>query len=232
MPKSKRARTVHTSKVAKKKGLKIAVWTTVLENAQQYSHIYVLSVRNMRNSYLKEVRERFRDSGKIVFGGVKLAAKALEEVNIPLSPYLKGDVGLLFTEETPGDVLGFFDTFVRTDYARAGHVATRTVTVPKGVVYSRGGEIDVEDDTPVPHSIEATLRKWGMPTKLSKGRVMLDQEYTIVEEGKVMDSNQTALLKMFGIVMADFKVGVVAYWNRDIKSVVQIKGAEDVMDES
>jgi mRNA turnover protein 4 len=65
---------------------------------------------------------------------------------------------------------------------------------------------------PVPHSVEVTLRKWGMPTRLEKGRIMLDAEFEVCREGQVLDSHQTALLKMFGVDMAEFRVKPVAYW--------------------
>ena len=104
-------------------------------------------------------------------------------------------------------------TVKEVDFARAGIKADRTFVVPEGVVYSTGGEQPVEDDVPLPHSLEATVRKWGMPTRLEKGKVMLDQEFVLCEEGRVLKSNQTALLKLFGVAMAEFKVQVLAYWS-------------------
>jgi mRNA turnover protein 4 len=93
-------------------------------------------------------------------------------------------------------------------------------------VYSRGGELPVEDDVPVAHSVEVTMRKWGMPTKLEKGRVLLDGEYEVCREGQVLDSNQTALLKMFGVDMAEFRVRVIAYWEAAAGKATVVKGDE------
>lgn len=127
-----------------------------------------------------------------------------------LSAHLAGNVGLLCTNRAPADILSFFSAYSETDYARAGAPATRTVTVPAGTVYSRGGELPEDEDVPLPHSLEVTVRKWGMPTRLVKGRVTLDGEYTVCEEGQTLNSHQTALLKMFGVAMAEFRVRVVA----------------------
>ena len=130
-----------------------------------------------------------------------------------LGGFLRGSVGLLCTDRTAEEVVEFFGEYVEVDFARAGIEAKRRFVVPEGVVYSTAGEQPVEDDVPLPHPLEATVRKWGMPTRLEKGKVMLDQEYVLCEEGKLLNSNQTALLKLFGVAMAEFRVQILAYWS-------------------
>ena len=128
-----------------------------------------------------------------------------------LSTHLSGNVGLLFTSRPPTEIQSFFSTFVRNDYSRAGSTASYTFTVPPGTVYSRGGEVPIEDDVPLPHSLETTVRGLGMPTRLVHGKVTLDQEFTVCKEGDVLNSNQTRLLKLFGSAMAEFSVKLIAY---------------------
>jgi mRNA turnover protein 4 len=63
MPKSKRAKVVHLSKTDKKgKELSQKLFANVQEAADNFQHIFVFSVENMRNSYLKQVRAEFSDS--------------------------------------------------------------------------------------------------------------------------------------------------------------------------
>ena len=63
MPKSKRAKVVHTSKTQKKgKELTLRQYANISEYIEQYPFLYVFSVHNMRNSYLKEVRNQLSDS--------------------------------------------------------------------------------------------------------------------------------------------------------------------------
>lgn len=241
MPKSKRNRIIHTSIVQKKpsKERSEALFSAVQEAADSYAHMFVFGVENMRNTYLKNVRQNFSDS-RIFYGKTKVMAKALgsgkEDEHAPglakLGGFLQGSVGLLCTNRAPGEVLEFFEGFVEVDFARAGTVATRRVVVPAGVVYSRGGEVAVEDDVPLPHSLEVTVRKWGMPTRLEKGKVVLDQEYVVCEEGKVLNSHQTALLKVFGIAMAEFKVDVYAYWSAESQDVTEVRSRDgEVMEQ-
>jgi mRNA turnover protein 4 len=63
MPKSKRAKVVHLTKVDKKgKELTIKLFANVRECLDQYQHCFVFSVDNMRNTYLKDVRNELSDS--------------------------------------------------------------------------------------------------------------------------------------------------------------------------
>jgi len=143
-----------------------------------------------------------------------------------LSQYLNGNVGLFFTNRSPQEILDYFSNWSQTDFARAGIPATHSFTVPAGVVNSRGGELAAEDDVALPHSLEVTVRKWGMPTRLVKGKVVLDTDYTVCKEGDILNSHQTALLKLFGVAMADFKVDMKAYYTKATESVTEVGAME------
>lgn len=131
-----------------------------------------------------------------------------------LTPHLHGNIGLVFSTRAPQDMVAYFASFNPSDYARAGTIASRSFSIPAGIVYSRAGEIPEEEDVPIAHSIEPNLRKLGVPTKLVKGKVMLKAQdaFVVCREGEKLGSRQTSLLKMFGVTMAEFKVGVEAWW--------------------
>ncbi len=71
-------------------------------------------------------------------------------------------------------------------------------------------ELPEDEDVPLAHSIEPTLRALGVSTRLVKGRVVLDQPHEVCRTGDVLDSKQTRLLKMFGVQTADFRVQMLA----------------------
>ena len=176
---------------------------------------------------------------RLFFGNTKLIAVALpltpESEAYPhtslLTPHLHGSVGLLFSPRPPSAILSYFSTFVPLDFARAGSTASRTFALPPGVLYSRGGEISQDEDVPLAHSVEPNLRKLGLPTRLVKGKVELDGEFVVCKEGEVLGSGQTTLLKMFGIAMAEFRVGVEAYWERETGEVTVVgKGVKRKLD--
>ena len=81
------------------------------------------------------------------------------------------------------------------------------------------------------HSVEPDLRKLGLPTRLVKGKVELDGDFVVCKEGDVLGSGQTTLLKMFGVAVAEFRVGVEAYWERETGAVTVVEeGLERKLD--
>ena len=78
---------------------------------------------------------------------------------------------------------------------------------------------------PVPHSIESNIRLCGVPTKLVRGKVVLDDPHEICHEGQTLNSHQTALLKMFGITMAEFKIKITAFYDSTTHQVTPVEPA-------
>ncbi|EEP80112.1 conserved hypothetical protein [Uncinocarpus reesii 1704] len=240
MPVSKRAKVVHESKVTKKshKEQTRRLYANVQEAVSKYDHLFIFSVDNMRNTYLKDVRTEFSEDGRLFFGKTKVMAVALgttpETAFAPnldkLAPLLNGSIGLLFTTRAPESVLGYFSSFHPTDFARAGNVSPRAFTIPPGIVYAHAGEIPAEHDEPLSHTIEPTLRKLGVPTRLVRGKVTLEMQdgYQVCKAGETLDSRQTSLLKMFGVAVAEFKVEMRAHWNKETGKVEVLRKDENM----
>lgn len=153
-----------------------------------------------------------------------------------LSTYLKGEVGLLFTNRSTDEIESFFESFVNLDYARSGAVATQEFRIPQGelhTAYGHGGEED-----PLPLQIEPQLRKLGVPTRIVKGKVMLEETtddvmagdeeegYLVCKEGDTLDSRQTSILKIFGVRMAEFKMGLRAVYDKQSEKVKEMTEME------
>ncbi|RYP85772.1 hypothetical protein DL770_005003 [Monosporascus sp. CRB-9-2] len=250
MPKSKRNRVVHMTNVAKKtREHKERLFENVRNSISAYQYCFVFSVDNMRNTHLKEVRQELSDS-RIFFGKTKLMARALgrspedshAENTYRLTPYVRGTVGLLLTNRAPEAVLDYFSSqsssAARVDFARAGAVAPRDFVIPYGQVYSTGGEVPAEHDVPLGHTLEPELRRLGVPTRMVKGRVVLepppegeegegaDGGYVVCREGDVLDSRQTRLLKLFSVCMSEFRVRVRAYWSAATSEVTVVDAGD------
>lgn len=149
-----------------------------------------------------------------------------------LSHYLAGAVGLLFTNRSPESVIGYFESFRPLDYARAGTVSNRNFTIPNGLVYSRAGEVPASEDEPMSHTMEPELRRLGVPTRLVNGKVMLEmtEGYQVCREGQTLDSRQTTLLKMFGVAISEFHVGLKARWERSSGEVTILDKGQEGME--
>ncbi|WFD43948.1 mRNA turnover and ribosome assembly protein [Malassezia psittaci] len=187
----------------------------VRDAAQRYSFVYVFAVSNMRNAYLDEVRKLW-DGSKIFLGKLRVVAKALgeteeEELRPGLSklvPHLRGNVGLLFTDSPPAEVVDWCDDYRRLDFARMGGRATETIELQEGPVYCR-----TDPPETLPHTIEPQLRSLGMPTQLKKGVPTLLQNFQVCKEGEKLSAEKAQILKHLLIQMAHFRLVPFAYWS-------------------
>ncbi|KAJ1030350.1 hypothetical protein NDA16_001260 [Ustilago loliicola] len=216
MPRAKRAKVISLTRTDKKtKKDKANLIDKVRDAAQEYPYVWILGHHSMRNNYLKEVRDLWKGS-KIFFGKLKVLALALgmseeEEVRTGISGIsqrLSGDVGLLFTESPPAEVIDWFKDYQRVDFARGGSKATETIELPEGPVMARSNPPDT-----LPHPVEPQLRQLGMPTELKRGIPTLLQNYVVCKEGQTLTSNQAQILKHILVHMAAFRLIPLAYWS-------------------
>ena len=142
--------------------------------------------------------------------------------NTDESQQIKGQVGLFFTDSPPEEVIDWFDDFHPPDFARSGNIASQTVILPAGPVMQRHSD----PPEPFPHNEEPQLRKLGLHTKLVRGVPTLDVPHTVCEKGKTLTPEQTQLLKLIGVKMVEFKVGLRARWSAVNGEVVQIEGEQ------
>ncbi|KAJ2355893.1 mRNA turnover and ribosome assembly protein [Coemansia erecta] len=216
MPKAKRSQVVSLTKTKSKgKDGKRQVMDAVTEAVNAYDYVWVFSVDNMRNQYLKAVRNKMSTS-RFFLGSNRVMAKALgngpeDELNDNLhrvSESLVGDVGLLFTNQQVAEVEKAFDEFQASSYPRSGTKAEYRVVVEAGEVV-RGYTKET-----FPNNMEPTLRQLGMPTLLKQGKIILDNDFVICEKGDTLTPNQAHLLKHFWEKMSTFKIKLVAHWQK------------------
>jgi len=231
MPKSKRSKLVSLTKVAKKtREQKNALLKEVQDNADKWQYCWLFEVGNMRNAHLKTVRRLWKDSARIFFGRGAVMAKALgttpeEEYRLGLhrlAKQIKGQVGILFTDTPPDEVIAWFADFQQPDFARSGNPASRTVVLPAGPVMQEHSQ----PPEPFPHNEEPQLRKLGLRTSLIRGVPTLDTPHTVCEKGKTLTPEQAQLLKLVGIKMVMFRVGLRARWDAASGEVSQVEGLE------
>ncbi|KAJ3987917.1 ribosomal protein L10-domain-containing protein [Lentinula detonsa] len=238
MPKSKRSKLVSLTKVDKKtREHKSAVMENVKENAEKWKYCWLFEVGAMRNAHLKTVRNLWKDSARIFFSRSALLAKALgttpEEEHCTgihkLAKQIEGQVGLLFTDTEPQEVIEWFADFSQPDFARAGNVASRTVILPVGPIMMHHSDPPI----PFPHNEDPQLRKLGLTTTMERGVPTLRTPHKLCQKGKVLTSEQAQLLKLIGEKMVTFRVSLIARWDAATGEVTQVEGpkltAEEVV---
>ncbi|KAK2465264.1 hypothetical protein APHAL10511_002618 [Amanita phalloides] len=229
MPKSKRAKLVSLTKVSKKtREHKHALIEEVKINLDKWQYCWLFEVGNMRNTHLKTVRKLWKDSARIFFGRGAVMAKALgtspeEEYKQgihKLAQNISGQVGLLFTDSNPQEVIDWFKDFKQSDFARSGNIATRTIVLPPGPIMRRHSD----PPEPFPHNEEPQLRKLGLSTYMQKGVPTLHGPHQICRKGKPLTSEQAQLLKLIGEKMVEFKVGLVMRYDSATSEVEKVEG--------
>ncbi|KAJ1925706.1 mRNA turnover 4 [Tieghemiomyces parasiticus] len=199
MPRSKRAKVISlTQTTAKPKEAKGELIEKMRSLLSDHKYLFVLSCDNLRNNFLKDLRASYT-TGTFLWCHNHLARVALGKSpedeamtdSHKVSSTLSGEMVLLFTDDEPAEVLDFFNRYSRQDYARAGCVATHTVSLPEGPVV-RGSDSEM-----FPSTMETQLRGLGMPTALKTGVVTLLQDFDICRKGETLNSQQTQLLVGF-----------------------------------
>ncbi|KAH3663847.1 hypothetical protein OGAPHI_005250 [Ogataea philodendri] len=231
MPRSKRSKLVTLAQTDKKgRENKNRIFDEVRAALDAHKYTWVLGLEDVRTPVLQDIRRDWVGS-KLILGKRKVLEKALGESpeqeykdNLhKIVQYTDGLIGLLFTDEEPETVKAYFNAYVKSDYPRAKSKSPITFVIPEGIVYSRGGQVPEEEDVPMSHSMEPTLRnKFKLPTKIVSGKITLPEPYKVVNEGDVLDVRQALILKTFGVACADFKVEMRAYHDGESNEVVPL----------
>lgn len=217
MAKAKRAKIVHLTRVVKKgKEHKNQIFSQVQDAVYKFDTIWLFSVENTRNNFLKDIRTCF-PSSRFFIGKNKLIAKAmgsneLEQIKdglCQLSEKLVGNVGLVFTNNSDQEIQTFFNDYEQCDYARAGCIASETIILHQ--VDEKTPVKRISDGEPLSATVESQLREAGMPIALRGGHIiLLNKEYTVCTFGECLTAEQSRILKTLDVKMAKFKIKLMA----------------------
>lgn len=213
MAKSKRAKVVHLTKIrAKTREDKDKLVERIRSSLGSYRAVYTFQLHNIRTNILQQIREERSGDSRLFLGNNRLMAIALgrdeeteQEKNLhKLTPFLTGLCGLLFTNMDKKDVKAYFSKVGDLVYARTGQPATQSLVLPAGPLPQ------------FPHSMFDHLTKLGLPIRLDKGVITLDQEVTVCEEGDILSSEAAQLLRLFDIKSAEFRIELTAHWSNGV----------------
>ncbi|KAL5960817.1 hypothetical protein TSMEX_011486 [Taenia solium] len=226
MPISKRDKKVSLTKTRKKVGGKSELVSKIRSLVSDYKYIYVVTFENPRNTRLAELRQELLDS-VFLFGKNKVIAIAFgRDSATQLKPglhklikYIKGQCALLFSNLELDELRQVFNQFRSQDYARAGSIAAQTVTLAAG---------------PMPkfsHTLEPSLRQLGLPVKLVRGIINLEDDYLVCNMGQALTPEQCRILKYFETQTSEFRVNIVARWKAEDGGVenLSINDAKNVV---
>ncbi|XBW37154.1 hypothetical protein QEN19_002732 [Hanseniaspora menglaensis] len=242
MPKSRRNRVITLSNVTKKdKDAKTRNFDNLSDNLLKFKRVVLLNLSNINSNNLKELRKQWdnetlveEDRSKFVVSKKNMIIKSLENhkeefANLEkLTSLLQkqheknSTYGILYTNYDYKTVVEFFDSYLKKDFAKSNSKSPLTFKIPQGIVYSRGGYIPAEEDIPMAHSLEPTLRnKYKIPTSLKDGKIVLDAEYHVCEENQTLNVIQCLILRQFGIAESEYKVEVMGCYNKETQEIAK-----------
>lgn len=228
MPRSKRSKLITLAQTDKKgKENKTRIFDEVREALDEFRYVWVLQLDDVRTPVLQDIRSDWVAS-KLMLGKRRVLEKALGDTpeeeykdNLhKLSKLCSGVSGLLFTNETPQTVLAYFTAYTKADYCRAKSKSPIDFTIPEGIVYSRGGQLPIEEDIPMSHSLEETMRnKYKIPTKIKSGKIILSEPFHVCSKGDTLNVTQALILKQFGVAASEFRVKTIAYFDGESSEI-------------
>jgi len=214
MPKSRRLKKIALTKTKKRPAsdFKTALVEKIHKSLGKYNNAFVFTHEHMTTLPFRQIQTSWKDA-KFFLGKNKLMKLALGRTEDDsfklnshmLSEHLSGHCGLLLTNKTKEEVVGFFEGFQTPQYADAGTIADRTLIMRKGF----------EDTKPFTHSMESYLRKLGLNTSLVNTQIQLNEDFIVAEEGKPLTVEQCKILRLLQIPLTEFRIRIKAWWNKN-----------------
>jgi large subunit ribosomal protein LP0 len=157
-----------------------------------YKKLLLISVDNVGSTQMHQIRAAIRSNSTLLMGKNTMIKKAIREIldDVPeaevLLPYIKGNVGLVFTNS---DLKALRDTIVGNKVAapaKVGAYIQCNVTIPAG-------------NTGISPDKTAFFQNLGIPTKVVKGAIEVVNDVLILKEGGRVGASEAELLSMLGI---------------------------------
>ncbi|KAG8936066.1 ribosomal protein P0 (A0) (L10E) [Tulasnella sp. 419] len=159
---------------------------------ETYPSIFLVNVDNVGSNQMHQIRVALRGRGVVLMGKNTMVRRALRSVlsEFPqferLLPYVKGNIGFVFTS---GDLKDVRETIVANKVAapaRAGAFAPKDVTVPAGNTGMEPGKTSF-------------FQALGIPTKIARGTIEIVSDVKVVTAGTRVGPSEATLLNMLNI---------------------------------
>ncbi|EFC47373.1 60S acidic ribosomal protein [Naegleria gruberi] len=211
MPKAKRDKLITLTKTKKRstKEQKNKLVEEIRNAIEEFNNIYILDLSNCRTNHVKEIRRDFNESKFFMTKNkvmrVALGTSPENEVENDLhnaSKFLTATRALFITDRPKAEVAKYFANFKRSDYAKVGFVATKTITL-------EAGPVDW-----MPFSLEERLLNLGLPIEVKNKVINILRPFNLCTFGEPITAQQAKLLKHFGHELTEFNASIVCHYDK------------------
>lgn len=168
------------------------------DNLESYKTVGVVEMSAIGAKTVQKLRADLRGRAVMMVAKNTLMMKAIEETSLDgaekLAEYVKGPVAFLFTNQSPYAIANYLETNKVKAPAKAGQIASKTVTVPK-----------MNTGFP-PGTIISELNSVGLQTRIEGGTVAIPNDTVVVEAGERVSTTLASILSRLEI--EPFEVGL------------------------
>ncbi|KAG8837622.1 ribosomal protein P0 (A0) (L10E) [Serendipita sp. 400] len=167
-------------------------FTKLKELLAKYNTVFIVNVDNVGSNQMHQIRIALRGKGVVLMGKNTMVRRALRNVLSEnpqyerLLPYVKGNIGFVFTSSDLKDVR---ETIVANKIkapARAGALAPLDVIVPAGNTGMEPGKTSF-------------FQALQIPTKIARGTIEIVSDIQVVTKGTKVGPSEATLLNMLNI---------------------------------
>jgi len=170
---------------------------------EKYKSIFIVTVDNVSSQQMHEIRISLRGEGVVLMGKNTMVRRALRgfiaDGSLPdterLLPYVKGNVGFVFTNADLKEIRDKILVNRVSAPARPGAVAPGDVWIPAGNTGMEPGKTSF-------------FQALGVPTKIARGTIEITADLKIVAAGTKVGPSEATLLNMLNISPFTYGMGI------------------------
>lgn len=166
-----------------------------------YKSIFIVTIDNVSSQQMHEIRHALRGMAVVLMGKNTMVRRALRTFILDspeyekLLPFVKGNVGFVFTNEDLKEVRDKLLSNRVAAPARAGALAPVDVWVPAGNTGMEPGKTSF-------------FQALQVPTKIARGTIEITTDLKLVEAGNKVGPSEATLLNMLNISPFTYGMGI------------------------
>jgi len=167
-------------------------WARLVSLLDEYHKILIVTADNVGSNHMQKIRRAMRGKAVLLMGKNTMIRKAMRDhlEKTPsleaLLPYVKGNIGLVFTNGDLADVRTKLTELKVQASAKAGSIAPIDVIVPAG-------------NTNMEPTKTSFFQALSIPTKINRGTIEIINDIHLLTVGQKVTLSQAALLQMLGV---------------------------------
>ncbi|EPS28026.1 60S acidic ribosomal protein P0 [Penicillium oxalicum] len=190
-----------------KSATKAAYFDKLKALLDEYRTVFIVGVDNVSSQQMHEIRIALRGQAVVLMGKNTMVRRALKGFITEnpeferLMPFVKGNVGFIFTNGDMKDVKEKILANRVAAPARAGAIAPDDVWVPGGNTGMEPGKTSF-------------FQALGVPTKIARGTIEIVSDLKLIEAGNKVGASEAALLNLLNISPFTYGMSIVQVYDQ------------------